>query len=250
MNHENPNKFLRYEAFLGVYELKLSIESLAKIIDYAILSPDATIDKIKRACRESIKYKFKCLCVNPTYVSLISKILKKTEVSVCSVINFPFGASLTEVKIFEAEKVINLGAEEIDMVMNLGAFKSKNYDLVREEIKSVVELAHENNVVVKIIIETCYLSEEEKKVASKLVLNAGADFIKTSTGFGSSGAKVEDVKLIRSIVGNRIGIKAAGGIRTFKDALSMIEVGANKIGTSSAVKIVNEFTSFLEHQSL
>jgi deoxyribose-phosphate aldolase len=213
---------------------------IAKYIDHTNLKPYATREDIIRLCNEAIQYGFYAVCVNPYRVKLAKEYLKEknADVKVASVIGFPLGATPTEVKVFEARKALDDGADELDMVINIGALKDKDYDYVENDIAEVVKVAHERGALVKVIIETCYLTEEEKVKACELAKEAGADFVKTSTGFGSGGATVEDVKLMRKVVGPEMGVKAAGGIRTYEQALEMIKAGANRIGTSSGVKIV------------
>ena len=211
---------------------------LAKMIDHTLLRPEATRDDIARICEEGRHYGFAAVCINPTWVPLASKLLKGSGVKVDTVIGFPFGATMPEVKAFEAKNMIAAGAGEVDMVMNFGALRSGDIDLVRRDIGSVVDVAEKSGVVSKVIIEACYLTIEEKTLACRLVRDGGADFVKTSTGFGTGGATVEDVKLLRETVGSNIGVKAAGGIRTLEDALKMINAGASRIGSSSGIKIV------------
>ena len=216
-------------------------EQLAKLIDHTLLKPNATQDEIKRLCEEAMKHSFWSVCVNPTYVSLATDILGGTEVKVCSVVGFPLGANTPEIKALEAEKATKDGASEIDMVINIGALKSRDYEIVKRDIREVVEHAKaRKDIVVKVIIETGLLTEEEKVIASRLVKESGADFVKTSTGFNAPGANVHDVKLIRETVGPDFGLKASGGIRTYRDAVKLIEAGANRIGTSSGIAIVGE----------
>ena len=211
---------------------------IAKYIDHTNLKPYATKEDIIKLCEEAKKYGFYAVCVNPYRVKLAKEQLKGTDIKVASVIGFPLGATPTEVKVFEAKKALEDGADELDMVINIGALKDKDYDYVRRDIEEVVKVAHERGAIVKVIIETCYLSDEEKEIACRLAMEAGADFVKTSTGFGTRGATVEDVRLMRRVVGDKLGVKAAGGIRTYEQALEMIRAGANRIGTSSGVKIV------------
>ncbi|WP_297510731.1 deoxyribose-phosphate aldolase [Thermococcus sp.] len=213
---------------------------IAKYIDHTNLKPYATKDDIIRLCDEAIKYGFYAVCVNPYRVKLAKEYLheRKADVKVASVIGFPLGATPTEVKVFEAKKALEDGADELDMVINIGALKDGDYDYVEKDIEEVVKVAHEKGAKVKVIIETCYLTEEEKVKACELAKEAGADFVKTSTGFGTGGATVEDVRLMRKVVGPDMGVKAAGGIRTYEQALAMIKAGANRIGTSSGVRIV------------
>ena len=213
---------------------------IAKYIDHTNLKPYTTRDDIVRLCDEAIKYNFYAVCVNPYRVKLAKNYLreKNADVKVASVIGFPLGATPTEVKVFEAKKALEDGADELDMVMNIGALKDGDYEYVKNDIAGVVKVAHGRGAKVKVIIETCYLTEEEKVKACELAKEAGADFVKTSTGFGTGGATVEDVRLMRKVVGQGMGVKAAGGIRTYEQALAMIKAGANRIGTSSGVKIV------------
>ena len=212
--------------------------NIAKYIDHTNLKSYATKEDIIKLCEEAKKYGFYAVCVNPYRVKLAKEHLKGTDIKVASVIGFPLGATPTEVKVFEAKKALENGADELDMVINIGALKDKNYEYVKKDIEDVTKVAHEKGAIVKVIIETCYLSEEEKEIACKLAMEAGADFVKTSTGFGTGGATVKDVKLMRKVVGDKLGVKAAGGIRTYEEALAMINAGANRIGTSSGVKII------------
>jgi len=212
--------------------------SLARYIDHTNLKPYASREDVIKLCDEAKRYGFYAVCVNPYRVKTAKEALKGTDIKVASVIGFPLGATPTEVKVFEAEKAIEAGADELDMVINLGALKDGDLEYVRNDIASVVEKAHSSGVLVKVIIETCYLTDDEKVTACKLAMEAGADFVKTSTGFGSGGATVEDVRLMKSVVGDKLGVKAAGGIRTYEQAVKMIEAGATRIGTSSGVKIV------------
>ena len=219
--------------------MKISKAQLAKMIDSTNIKPDATKEQIVKLCQDAIKYGFKCVAVNPTYVPLAVKLVKNSDVKVCTTVGFPYGATLPEVKAYEAKRVVELGAKEIDMVINISAFKSGDYELVKRDIEAVVAVKEQNpNVIVKVIIETGLLKTEEEKVkACRLVKEAGADFVKTSVGtFGK--ATVEDVRLMRKAVGENFGVKAAGGIRTYQDAIKMVEAGANRIGTSTAVAIV------------
>ena len=219
-------------------------KDLAKMIDHTLVTPTATEDDVAKLCKEAEKYRFGSVCVNPMYVSLATQLLKETDVKVCSSVGFPFGVTLPEMKAFEAMRALENGACEIDMVINIGALKSKDYEVVKRDIEAVVDVKrYQNDVVVKVIIETGCLIDEEKVMACKLAKEAGADFVKTSTGFIKGGATVEDVRLMRETVGEDMGVKAAGGIRTFKQALAMIEAGANRIGTSTGVAIIEGFSS-------
>jgi deoxyribose-phosphate aldolase len=211
------------------------------MIDHTLVKPTVTKDEVIKLCWEAEKYGFCCAVVNPTFVSLARHMLEATDVKVCSTVGFPFGVTLPEVKALEARKVVELGAEEIDMVMNVCALKSRDYDTVKRDIEAVVDVKSlDKDVIVKVIIETGWLTDEEKVTACKLAKEAGADFVKTSTGFFGGKATVEDVKLMRQTVGEDMGVKAAAGIRTLKDTLAMIEAGANRIGTSTAVAIIEE----------
>ncbi len=217
-------------------------EQLAKSIEHTLLKPDATKDSIIQLCEEAKNYNFWSVCVNPTYISLASDILRGTNVKVCGVIGFPFGANVPDVKALEAERAILDGANEIDMVVNIGALKSHDYDLVKKDISKVVEHARacQKDIIIKVIIETGLLTEDEKVLACNLVKDAGANFVKTSTGFNTSGATIHDVRLIKNSVGTNLGVKASGGIKTFHEAIKLIKAGANRIGTSSGVDIIEE----------
>ncbi len=217
----------------------ISIEELAQIIDHTNVKGDATEDDIRRLCEEAVQYNFASACVTPTNVVLTSKILRNSNVKVCVVVGFPLGVQTPKTKAFETMEAVSKGASEIDMVMNLGALKSGREELVKNDIQGVVEAA--NGRIVKIILETALLTDEEKVNACLIAEKAGADFVKTSTGFGGlSGATVEDVALMRKTVGSEMGVKAAGGIRNIKAALAMINAGANRIGTSTGVQIMEE----------
>ena len=212
--------------------------SIARMIDHTILKPDATPDEIAQLCYEARKYEFASVCVNPTHVKMCAELLRGSGVKVCTVIGFPLGASSPEVKAYETETALRDGATEIDMVINIGALKAKDYDLVAKDINGVVRMAHSAGALVKVIIETALLSDEEKKIASLLTKEAGADYVKTSTGFASGGATAEDIALIREVVGPELGIKASGGVKDFADAEKMVFAGATRIGASAGVKIV------------
>ncbi|HHU91984.1 MAG TPA: deoxyribose-phosphate aldolase [Halanaerobiaceae bacterium] len=216
---------------------------MSKMIDHTLLKPTARVEDIRDLCQEAYDYEFASVCVNPIFVPMAAKLLANTSVKVTTVIGFPLGANTTEVKAFETRNAVKNGAQEIDMVMNIGAFKSGAYELVANDIKAVVDATKttgiSSDIIVKVILETCYLNEEEIVQACLLAKNAGADFVKTSTGFGPAGAIIEDVSLMRKTVGRDIGVKASGGIRNYQDALDMLNAGANRIGTSSGVAIVN-----------
>jgi deoxyribose-phosphate aldolase len=212
--------------------------SLAHMIDHTVLRPDATQDQIARLCYEARKYGFASVCVNPGNVKLCAQLLKGSNVLVCTVVGFPLGATSTETKVFEAQQAIRDGTTEVDMVINIGALKSRDYELVERDIASVARASHADNAILKVIIEAALLTDEEKVAACQLAKVADADFVKTSTGFGPGGATVEDVALMRRVVGPTMGIKAAGGIRTFEDAQKMIAAGATRIGASASVRIM------------
>lgn len=220
---------------------ELTREQLAKTIDHTLLKPTATKDDIVRLCEEARRYGFASVCVSPYYVPLAANLLRETGVKVCTVIGFPLGATAPEVKIFEAEDAIRRGAREVDIVINLGALKSGDYALVRRDVEGVVRAAKPKDVATKVIIEACFLTDEEKVKACTIAREAGADFVKTSTGFGSGGATVHDVELMRRTVGREMRVKSAGGIRTFEQAMSMIEAGATRIGASAGVAIVEGY---------
>ena len=213
-------------------------EELAKYIDHTNLKAYASKEEIKKLCDEAKEYGFYAVCVNPYRVRDAAEFLKDTEIKIASVVGFPLGATFSEVKVQETIMAIRDGANEIDMVMNIGAMKDGDYKTVERDIKEVVNAAHEMHAMVKVIIETCYLTDDEKKKACELAKKAGADFVKTSTGFGSGGAKVEDVKLMREIVGDEMGVKAAGGIHSADEAIAMIKAGATRIGASRSVQII------------
>ncbi|MEX1248690.1 MAG: deoxyribose-phosphate aldolase [Anaerolineales bacterium] len=212
--------------------------SVAKLIDHTLLKPDATPDQIAQLCYEARKYGFASVCVNPGYVKLCGDLLKGTEVKVCTVIGFPLGASAPDVKAFETETALRDGATEIDMVINIGALKGRDFTLVARDIAGVVKLAHAAGALVKVIIETALLTEEEKITACLLAKEAGADYVKTSTGFSGGGATVADIALMRRVVGPEMGVKASGGVRDYADAKSLVDAGATRIGASAGVKIV------------
>jgi len=217
-----------------------SDERLAHMIDHTLLKPDATQDQIAQLCFEARKHRFASVCVNPAHVRLCAELLKGSGIPVCAVIGFPLGATPTDVKVFEAQQAIREGASELDMVINVGAVKSRDYELVERDIASVTRACHAGNAILKVIIEAALLTDEEKVVACQLAKVAGADFVKTSTGFAASGATPEDVALMRRVVGPSMGVKAAGGIRTYADAQKMIAAGASRIGASASVKIIQE----------
>ena len=216
--------------------------NIASYIDHTALKAETTKEQIVQLCKEAAEYKFASVCVNPAWVATAAKELTDSTVKVCTVIGFPLGASTSETKAFETADAISKGAEEIDMVINIGALKSGETELVKNDIAAVVEAA-KGKAIVKVIIETSLLTDEEKTVASRLSKEAGADFVKTSTGFSTGGATVADVKLMREAVGPDLGVKASGGVRSLEDVNAMIEAGATRIGASSGVKIMQGLIS-------
>ncbi len=214
--------------------------SLAGMIDHTLLKPDATSDKIAQLCFEARKYHFASVCINPTHVKLCADLLRGSDVKVCTVIGFPLGATSTEVKVFETRNALENGATEIDMVLNIGALKAGENELVARDIRGVVEVAHAAKALVKVIIETALLTDEEKVIACLLAKEAGADYVKTSTGFSGGGATVHDIALMRKTVGPNIGVKASGGIHSHEEAEALVAAGATRIGASAGVKIIQE----------
>lgn len=212
-------------------------DGLASLIDHTLLKPDATKDEIERLCREAAQFCFASVCVNPNWVPLCREMLRGSGVKVCTVIGFPSGAHAPDVKAYEARRAVEQGAEEVDMVINIGALKSRDYALVEQDIRGVVQ-AGGRDTIVKVILETSLLTRDEKVMGSTLAKAAGADFVKTSTGFAGGGATVEDIQLMRETVGPEMGIKASGGVRTRDDAEAMVAAGATRIGASAGVKIV------------
>lgn len=209
---------------------------IASIIDHTLLKPDATEQGVRILCEEAEKYGFASVCINPTFVAFAAGLLKDSKVKVCTVIGFPLGASTSKVKAYETQDAIANGAAEVDMVINIGKLKSREYDYVRADIEAVVKIA-KGKALSKVIIETCLLTEEEKVIACKLAKEAGADYVKTSTGFSSGGATPEDIALMRNIVGIEMGVKASGGVRTRVDAEKVIKAGASRIGASASISI-------------
>lgn len=215
------------------------MKNIPSMIDHTVLKPEATRDMIETLCKEAMEYNFAAVCVNPYHVNFCKEILKGSSVKIATVIGFPLGANTKEVKAFETIDAINNGAVEIDMVINIGALKDKDYKTVKEDIEAVVNAACDK-AIVKVIIETSLLTEEEKVKACELSMEAGAHFVKTSTGFSTGGATIEDVKLMKSIVGDKLEVKASGGVRDLKTAMEMVEAGATRLGTSSGIKIAKE----------
>lgn len=218
----------------------MSAEKLARMIDHTILKAEATKSQVVALCQQAVAYHFASVCVQPFYVALCYDMLKETDVEVCSVIGFPLGATLSEVKAYEAERTIAAGATEIDMVIHVGALLDRDYEQVYDDIAAVARICHTHHAILKVIIENALLTDADKIAACYLSQQAGADFVKTSTGFGPGGAMVEDVALMRKTVGPEMGIKAAGGIRNYKDAINMIQAGATRIGASAGIQIVKQ----------
>ncbi len=214
--------------------------SIAALIDHTLLKPEASRDEIRKLCLEAVRFGFASVVVNPWYVALAAELVRGSPVKVCTVAGFPLGSSLPQVKIYETEEAIKLGAQEIDMVMNVGALKSGQDEAVESDIRGVAEACHRAGAICKVILETALLTMEEKVRASLACKNAGADFVKTSTGFGPSGATAEDVALMRAVVGSEMGVKAAGGIRSLEDLKRMVGAGATRIGASASVRILEE----------
>ncbi len=216
---------------------------VSHMIDHTLLKPDATKDQVAQLCHEAKKHSFASVCVNPSYVKLCADLLKDSDVLVCTVIGFPLGATSTESKAFEAQKAIRDGATEVDMVINVGALKSRDYERVEHDIAAVARAVHAGGAILKVIIEAALLTDEEKVAACQLAKVARANFVKTSTGFGPGGATAEDVALMRRVVGPGMGVKASGGIRSYEDAKKMIAAGASRIGASASVRIAQEADS-------
>jgi len=221
------------------WSFPLSENQIAALIDHTILKPEAVRADVERVCREALEYGFAAVCVNPCWVQLVSGMLSRSAVSVCSVIAFPFGATSTGAKVAESEIAIREGARELDMVLNIGALRSGDLALVRDDIGSVVFAAHEHGASVKVILETCLLIDEQIITACHIAQEAGADYVKTSTGFASGGATTSAVGLMRRTVGHSTGVKASGGIRTLEDFEKMVAAGASRIGASAGIQIVN-----------
>jgi deoxyribose-phosphate aldolase len=220
-------------------------QNLAAVLDHTLLKPDANRNQVLQLCHEAAEHRFACAMVNPTWVQLAASALQGTGVPVGVVIGFPLGATLSASKRDETARVLKQGAHDVDMVLNIGLLKSAtaaDYEALKQDIRGVVELAHGSGAIVKVILETCLLNFEEKLRASEFALSAGADFLKTSTGFSTGGATVDDITLLRGVAGSRAGVKASGGIRSLADASAMLHAGASRIGASASVKIVHELS--------
>lgn len=233
----------RITAGVGVDKEGTIEPNLARMIDHTLLKPEATVQQIEQLCTEAKKYHFASVCINPSYVPLCASLLKDTDIKVCTVIGFPLGATSTETKAFETEQAIKSGATEVDMVINVGRLKSTEYHYVEHDIFAVVSTAKRYGVLTKVIIETGLLTDEEKVIACMLAKRAGADFVKTSTGFSKGGATAGDIALMRYVVGSAMGVKASGGVRTREDALKMVASGADRIGASASVAIASGTTT-------
>jgi deoxyribose-phosphate aldolase len=227
----------RFTAQLGLDKVNTEV---AHLIDHTLLKPEATVQQITQLCHEALLHHFASVCVNPTHVKLAAQLLRNSDVKVCTVVGFPLGATSVQAKVFETEQALNDGATEIDMVINIGALKGGDEGLVEQDIAGVVQAAHQRGALCKVIIETALLNHEEKVRACQLAKRAGADFVKTSTGFSSGGATIEDVALMRQTVGPQLGVKASGGIRNLADAQRMVAAGATRLGASAGVKIMQE----------
>jgi len=239
---ENVKKILidfsEFEKTKKISELKLSSQDLAGMIDHTLLKPDATISEITQLCEEAMQNNFASVCINPSYVDACFKLIKSSDVKVCTVIGFPLGATTTQTKFHEAEEAIKNGAEELDMVINLGKLKDKDFQFVLNDLKSIADLSMKHLCISKVILETCLLNDEEKVIACLLAKEAGLNFVKTSTGFSKSGATMHDVALMKFVVGDKLQVKASGGIRSYEDAIAMISAGATRLGASAGVKII------------
>jgi deoxyribose-phosphate aldolase len=233
------NDFLKYEKSLGKNDNKITTQEIASMIDHTLLKPEATLSEIEILCDEAMKYNFASVCVNPSYVSTCFDLVKSSNVKVCTVIGFPLGATTIQSKLMEAEEAIKNGAEELDMVINVGKLKDKNYDFVLNDLKTIAHLAKKHLCTSKVILETCLLNDEEKVAACLVAEEAGLDFVKTSTGFSKGGATIHDVSLMKFVIGDKLKVKASGGIRSYEDALNMINAGASRLGASAGVKIIS-----------
>ncbi|MDT3696692.1 MAG: deoxyribose-phosphate aldolase [Ignavibacterium sp.] len=233
------NDFTDFEKSFIKGKTAVDKKELAGMIDHTLLKPEATLTEIKHLCEEAIQHNFASVCVNPSYVSACFDLLKSSNVKVCTVIGFPLGATTTQSKFLEAEEAIKNGAEELDMVINVGRLKDKDYDYVYNDLKTIADLSKKHLCTSKVILETCLLTDKEKVAACIMAKEAGLDFVKTSTGFSKAGATIQDVALMKFVVGDKHKVKAAGGIRSYEDAVAMINAGANRLGASAGVKIIS-----------
>lgn len=232
------NDFKEFQKSKTTPDTKFSVKEIAGMIDHTLLKPDAQWSEIKQLCNEAVNNNFASVCVNPSNVEACFNIIKSSTIKVCTVIGFPLGATTTVSKFSEAEEAIKNGAEELDMVINIGRLKDEDYDYVYNDIKTIADLSKKHLCISKVIIETCLLSDEEKIAVCLLAKEAGADFVKTSTGFSKSGATEYDVSLMKFIVGDKMQVKASGGIRFYDDAIKMINAGATRLGASAGIKII------------
>ena len=252
MNTSIETHTLPYDANAFATHTLSSAATLAAVLDHTLLKPEATRAQVIQLCHEAAEHRFACAMVNPFWVSVAAETLAGTGVPVGVVVGFPLGATLSASKRDETARVVKHGAHDVDMVLNVGLLKSarkEDFDLVRQDIRGVVELAHGAGAIVKVILETCLLTFEEKLRASEIALSAGADFIKTSTGFSTGGATVDDIALMRGVAGSRAGVKASGGIRSLADASAMLHAGANRIGASASVRILAELAGHTAGQT-
>lgn len=215
------------------------LKSLSSYIDHTLLKPDCNAGDVKKLCQEALKHDFASVCVLPIWVPFAKILMKESSTKICTVVGYPLGCSMTETKAFEAKQLVQIGAEELDMVMNLSLLKSKRYQEVLEDIQAVIQAAPKT--IVKVIIETCLLTNDEKRIAAKICMDAGAHFVKTSTGYSHEGAERDDIVLLKTILGDKCGIKASGGISNAKQALAMISAGASRIGSSKGAFIADEY---------
>lgn len=232
------NDFSEFKKLKKISKIKLSSQDLAGMIDHTLLKPDATLSEIKQLCEEAIQHSFASVCVNPSYVDTCFNFIKSSNIKVCTVIGFPLGATTTQAKFLEAEEAIKNGAEELDMVINVGKLKDKDFQFVLDDLKSIADLSKKHLCTSKVILETCLLTDEEKVIACLIAKEAGLNFVKTSTGFSKSGATVHDVSLMKFVVGDKLHVKASGGIRSHDDAIAMIKAGATRLGASAGVIII------------
>ncbi len=232
------NDFLVFEKSNIISDEKISVKEIAGMIDHTLLKPDATLAEIKQLCEEAMQYNFASVCVNPSWVQTCFDMIKSSNVKVCTVVGFPLGATTTYSKVMEAEEAIKNGAEELDMVMNVGKLKDKDYEFVFNDLKIIADLSKKHLCISKVILETCLLNDEEKVAACLLAKEAGLNFVKTSTGFSKSGATVNDVAVMKFVVREKLQVKASGGIRSYEDAIAMLNAGATRLGASAGVKII------------
>lgn len=232
-------EFNEFEKSLSKNKIDITAKDLAGMIDHTLLKPEASVSEIKQLCEEAMQNSFASVCVNPSYVETCFDLLKSSNVKVCTVIGFPLGATTTQAKYLEAEEAIKNGAEELDMVLNIGRLKDKDFDFVYNDLKSIADLSKKHLCTSKLIIETCLLSDEEKVAACLLAKDAGLNFVKTSTGFSKGGATTHDVALMKFVVGDKLQVKASGGIRSYEDAIAMINSGAARLGASAGIKIIS-----------